>query len=145
MRRPRGDAGTILLLTLGYFSVALLLVVVVVDVSAVYLARRSLAAACDGASLAAAQQVDEVALYGARGELSELPLRRVGEAVARYQRDDDPSGRTRLTAQLVDGDTVVVTGRRAVDLPVVGPLGIRPVTVTAGARARAVARDPAAP
>ncbi|HMA48082.1 MAG TPA: pilus assembly protein TadG-related protein [Frankiaceae bacterium] len=145
MRRPRGDAGTILLLTLGYFSVALLLVVVVVDVSAVYLARRSLAAACDGASLAAAQQVDEVALYGARGELSELPLRRVGEAVARYQRDDDSSGRTRLTAQLVDGDTVVVTGRRTVDLPMVGPLGIRPVTVTAGARARAVARDPPAP
>ncbi|MCM3886738.1 pilus assembly protein TadG-related protein [Frankia sp. R82] len=139
------DGGTILILTLGYLMVAAMLVVVVTDVSAVYLARRSVASAADGAALAAAQQIDENAVYTATGSLDRLPLNDIDATVQQYQRQADPSGRTSLAADLVDATTVQVEGTRTVDLPVVGMLGIGPVTVRAGAQAQSVVRRPGAP
>ena len=71
--RPCRDDGTVLLLVLGFAIIAILLLVVVVDVSALYLARRSLASAADSAALAGVQAVDEAAAYsGAAGDA--LPL-----------------------------------------------------------------------
>ena len=58
MSRERDDEGTILFLTLGLSVVLLLLVAVVVDVSAVILAKRGVSSVADGAALAAAQQPD---------------------------------------------------------------------------------------
>nr|WP_241251291.1 pilus assembly protein TadG-related protein [Candidatus Protofrankia californiensis] len=139
----RQDAGTILVLTLGYVLIALMLAIVVTDVSTVYLARRSLASAADGAALAAAQSVDEMAIYTSTGNLQQLPLAEVAATVAQYQSDADPSGRMMLTAQLLDPTTVRVTGTRTVDLPVVTILGIGPVTVTASADAQSLVRLPA--
>ncbi|WP_347402918.1 pilus assembly protein TadG-related protein [Protofrankia symbiont of Coriaria ruscifolia] len=139
----RQDDGTILVLTLGYVLVALMLAIVVTDVSTVYLARRSLASAADGAALAAAQSVDETAIYTSTGNLQRLPLAEVAAIVAQYQSDADPSGRMTLTAQLLDPATVRVTGTRTVDLPVVTILGIGPVTVTASADAQSLVRLPA--
>ncbi|WP_250290273.1 MULTISPECIES: pilus assembly protein TadG-related protein [unclassified Frankia] len=148
MRRGPGghrvrDEGSILILTLGYVLVALMLALVVTDVSVVYLARRSLASAADGAALAAAQSVDETAIYTATGELQRLPLTAVAATVAQYQSDADPSGRTTLTAELVEPATVRVTGIRTVTLPVVAILGIGPLTVTASADAQSLVRPPA--
>ena len=57
------DEGTVLLLILGLVTVAALLVAVVADVSALYLERRKLVAAVDGAALAGAQAVNEAAIY----------------------------------------------------------------------------------
>ncbi len=139
------DGGTILILTLGYLMVAAMLVVVVTDVSAVYLARRSVASAADGAALAAAQRIDENAVYTAAGTLDRLPLADIDETVSRYQQQADPSGRTSLSASLVDAATVQVEGTRTVDLPVVGVLGVGPVTVRAGAQAQSVVRQPVEP
>ncbi|KJE20456.1 putative Flp pilus-assembly TadE/G [Frankia torreyi] len=139
------DGGTILILTLGYLMVAAMLVVVVTDVSAVYLARRSVASAADGAALAAAQRIDENAIYTATDAFQELPLADINATVEQYQRQSDPSGRTTLTSSLVDATTVEVEGSRLVDLPVVGYLGVGPVTVRAGAQAQSVVRQPAAP
>ncbi|WP_220386705.1 pilus assembly protein TadG-related protein [Frankia sp. ArI3] len=135
------DGGTILILTLGYLMVAAMLVVVVTDVSAVYLARRSVASAADGA----AQRIDENAIYTATDAFQELPLADINATVEQYQRQSDPSGRTTLTSSLVDATTVEVEGSRLVDLPVVGYLGVGPVTVRAGAQAQSVVRQPAAP
>jgi uncharacterized membrane protein len=131
--RHRDDDGTILVLTLGYLVLALSLVLVVVDISALFLARRGLAADCDGAALAAAQSADATAVYAGTTGVR-LPLAQVQAAVERY----DPSGE--LTAALRDGETVVVTGRRTVHLPVVGFLGIHPVTVVAHAAAQSLRR-----
>jgi uncharacterized membrane protein len=58
-----GDDGTVLLLILGLVTLAAILVGVVTDVSALYLERRELIAAADGAALAGAQKVNEAKVY----------------------------------------------------------------------------------
>ena len=65
MRRSlrHDDEGTVLVLILGLVSVVALLAAVVTDVSALYLQRRDLVSAADGAALAGAQAVDEATLY----------------------------------------------------------------------------------
>ena len=126
----RDDEGTILLLTIGYVVLILALVAVVVDVSSVYLARRALAADCDGAALAAAQSVDADALYRGTSPSRDLPLAGVAQAVERY-----PVGPgVRLTADATVTE-VSVTGRRTLQLPLVRFLGIGAVQVTASATA----------
>ncbi len=134
--RPRGEGGTILLLTLGYVVIALGLVAVVVDASAVFLARRALASACDGASLAGAQSVDVPGVYHGPAA-TRLPLAQVQGAVARYQAEAAPdSALTASVSGSVSGaDRLVVTGSRTVTLPVSRLLGIAPVTVRARAEA----------
>jgi Flp pilus assembly protein TadG len=129
------DEGSILLLTLGYAVLLMTLVFVVVDASAVFLARRGLASACDGASLSAAQSVDTARVYRSGAAGSALPLAGVQGAVARYQRQTYPEGR--LTGSVRDGSTVVVTGQRRVDLRGIAWLGIGDVTVPAHAEASA--------
>ncbi len=57
------DEGTVLLLILGLVTVVALLVSVVTDVSALYLERRTLVSAVDGAALAGAQKVSEERVY----------------------------------------------------------------------------------
>ncbi|MCK9932022.1 pilus assembly protein TadG-related protein [Frankia sp. Mgl5] len=139
------DGGTILILTLGYLMLAAMLAVVVTDVSALYLARRSVASAADGAALAAVQRIDENAIYTATEDFEALPLSDIVDAVDEYEAQADPSGRTALDASLVDATTVRVEGSRTVELPVVGFLGVGPVTVRAGAQARSLVRPLAGP
>jgi uncharacterized membrane protein len=123
--------------------ISIMLVIVVADASALYLARRSLASAADGAALAAAQKIDEYAVYTSAEQFEELPLAQVAQTVADYRLQTDPSGGTELTGTLADPTTVRVEGRRTVELPVVGILGIGPVTVTAAAQAQSRVRPPA--
>ncbi len=57
------DEGSVLVLMLGFAVLAMLLVAVVTDASALYLTRRSLAGSADGAALAAVQELDRAAFY----------------------------------------------------------------------------------
>jgi Putative Flp pilus-assembly TadE/G-like len=57
------DEGSVLLLIMGLVVLAALFITVVMDVSALFLDRRDLIAAADGAALAGAQAVDAEALY----------------------------------------------------------------------------------
>jgi uncharacterized membrane protein len=59
----RRDQGSVLLLILGLVVLAALLITVVIDVSSLYLERRNLIAAADGAALAGAQAIDQEAVY----------------------------------------------------------------------------------
>lgn len=125
-----GDGGTIMLLTLGYLVVALMLVAVVVDVSAVFLARRSLASDCDAASIAAAQQVSQRPLYqGGDGPRLVLDPGVAGPGAA---------GETLQADVGAGGTTVVVRGRRRVSLPLGHLLGLGSVTVTAASEAQSL-------
>ncbi len=139
MRRvqARQDDGSVLLLVIGFAGILLTLVAVVVDVSAVVLAKRGVASAADGAAVSAAQALDLQAAYG-QGLGAQLPLD-VGEArarVAAYEaqvRGAQPGLRLALR---LEGRTAVVTGSRTVRLPFRLP-GTGPVRVSAVARARA--------
>lgn len=133
---PRGEEGTVLVLVLGLFAVLLLLVGVVVDVSAVVLAKRSLASTADGAAVSAAQALDEDVFY-ARGPGAGVPLSEVGvrDRVGAYATGAGPD--LRMNARVEDGYTAVVTATRTVALPFGGWLGLADVEVDAVARARA--------
>lgn len=137
MRRPRGDDGTILVLTLGLVGLLLVAVAIVVDVSAVVLARRGVASAADGAAVSAAQALDTEVLYE-RGLGEALPLS-PGDARQRvdaYERDAATGQPGLELGVVVDGDTAVVTGVRRVRPPF-ALFGRDEVVVTAVARARA--------
>jgi uncharacterized membrane protein len=123
-RRARRDDGTVLLLVLGFAIVAMLLVAVVVDVSALYLARRSLASAADAAAIAGVQMVDERAAYS--GEASQrLPLDVLGSraAVERHLADMNLYRRFDGLAAAVDTrpDATQVTLSADIRLPFAPP------------------------
>jgi Flp pilus assembly protein TadG len=136
-RRPRGDDGTVLLLVLGFTALLVLMVGVVVDVSAVVLAKRAVASAADGAAVSAAQALDTDRLYTA-GLAGAVPLS-AADARARAEAYRQSAALTQPGLQLVarvDGDTAVVDARRLVRLPFPLP-GRAAVAVQAQARARA--------
>ena len=128
------EGGTILILTLGFLVIAMALVFAVIDASAVFLDRRDLAAAADGAALDAAQHVDVAAVYahGADGDLP-LDVRSVEQAVAQFVDANYPAGRFpgwHFTGAVSGRHTVMVHATRVVHLPVYGT-----VTVIADASA----------
>ena len=131
------DEGSVLLLVIGFAGILLVLVAVVADVSAVVLAKRSVASAADGAAVSAAQALDLDAVYD-EGLGEQLPLS-TGDArarVAAYEaqtRGQQPGLRLVLR---IEGRTAVVTGSRTVRLPFRLP-GTGPVRVSAVARSRA--------
>jgi hypothetical protein len=96
---------------------------VVTDASALFLKRRALLAAVDGAALAGAQGVDERAVYtgGAHGSLP-LDARRVEEHVDAYITAADLYGQfdnLQIESVTVDGDVVNVELSAEARLPFV--------------------------
>lgn len=100
------------LLIIGFVSIALALVLVGIDVSKVFLARRALSSLADGAALAGAQALDRDALYsgasaGCGGSLpidADLAQQRVDEAL------DDDADDLRGTFTAVDPGEATVQG-----------------------------------
>jgi hypothetical protein len=128
-RQGRADDGSILVMIIGCTVIATVLIVVGIDVSKVFLARRALASAADAAALAGAGGVDTRAVYDGAGlrcgrRLPLAPARATELAtgsVAAASRDlrrtfaslDDP--RTSVADGTVDvelsGDVAVPFGR----------------------------------
>ena len=126
-----------LVLVLGFAGILLVLVAVVADVSAVILAKRSVASAADGAAVSAAQALDLRALHR-DGLGGQIPLS-AEQARARVAAYEGQVGALQpgLTLRVrVEGRTAVVTGSRTVRLPFRLP-GTGPVRVSSVARARA--------
>ena len=90
----RDDEGQIALLVLVYTLIALSLVAVAVDATAVHLARTQLLDAADAAALDAADAVDEAAVYTS-GISRGLPLTNalVRDQASRYLSSYDPPSR----------------------------------------------------
>lgn len=138
MRRPRpDDAGSVLLLVLGFAGLLLVLVAVVVDASAVLLAKRNVASAADGAAVSAAQAVDLEKLHS-EGLRQQVPLsaEQARARVGAYERQVRPQQPGLVLGLRLEGRTAVVTASRTVRLPFRLP-GTAPVRVSAVARARA--------
>ena len=138
----RGDEGQLTLLVMGFAAIAARLVVVAVDASAVFLARRGLASAADAAATAAVQSIDEAAFYtGSTGDV--LPLTNDGPTgvpvvVEEYaDRLADRYPGLAMAGATPDGRIAVVEARRVVRLLFAAVLGVDAVTVTATATARA--------
>ncbi len=127
-----------LLLVIGFTGILLVFVAVVVDVSAVVLARRAVASAADGAAVSAAQATDLEAVYtGGTGAVLPLSLPEARTRVAAYQAVVRGQQPTLTLSVSLDGRTAVVTAVRSVTLPLRVPGRSGAVTVRAVARAQA--------
>jgi hypothetical protein len=115
--RRTTDDGTVLLLTLCYVVIALALVLVVTDVSAMLLDRRGLQGVADGAALAVAQDVSVAGLYDDSGRLALTDRATLQADAERYvARSDEPDAATAVPDP-AGGDTVEVLLARTVRLP----------------------------
>lgn len=145
-RRVRGDDGQVTLLVLVYLLISLSFVAVVVDASAVHLARTELLDAADAAALDAADALDASVVYG-RGLGPDLPLtpEAVRDQAATYLTSYDPPSRlSRITlgpgTGTADGVSATVELQGVVRLPIAASAvsafrgGIR-LTVSSTARA----------
>jgi hypothetical protein len=151
------DEGQILPLTIAYALIALTLLIVIVDITAVHLQRDRLVALADATALDAADALDQPRFYAdgaldpARDPTAAVPLsdRSVRTSAERYLQDAAP--RIRLPAVAVDdptgapdGVTAEVTLVSRARLPWFGFAVARwsgGVPLRATARARAVARQ----
>jgi len=131
-----------MILALGLVVLAALLITVVIDVSQLFLARRDLLAAADGAALAGAQAVDEARVYreGVQGSLPLDPVA-VRRSVEEYLRDAglESSIDGLQWSVVTDGTFVRVEVAGSVRLPVVNrltPGAADGVAVSASAAAR---------
>jgi uncharacterized membrane protein len=144
VRVKRDDSGQLLLLVLVYFLIGAALVMVVTDVSKVYLARRALASTADGAALAAAQSIDRAAFYrdGASGELRLDPVAAERTLTSYAERNNLAARFTDFTLDqpsVTDGgQTIRVRVHCRVTLPLTGfwTGGARSIAVDAEASAR---------
>lgn len=143
MLTVRRDDGAVIPLVLVYGAIAVAMVVAAIDASVAFLSWRGMANVADGAALAAAQAVDEAALYTGGGA-GDLPLSQAAaeRAVSAYL-SDQPDVQWRAVTS-ADGRSVTVTVHREVHLPFVQILrvvdaayadGRVPVEATARARA----------
>lgn len=136
------DEGTVLLLIVGLVAVVGLLVAVVTDVTALYLQRRDLVSAADGAALAGAQAVDEETIYTEGLPTSgPLPLDEgaARSAVDEYLSDAGLAGEALIVRVETTPTTVSVSVSTTYDLPVantatLGVTGSAQVSASATAR-----------
>ncbi len=145
-RGDDGEDGQILILILGYVIVAVMLVIVAVDITAVHLARTQLLDAADATALDAADAADPSSVY-AGGVAGSVPLTdgTVRSAAGSYLSTYAPPSRVeavRLGDQTgtPDGRTAVVELSARVRLPLLGPVvqaWSGGVTVTVRSQARA--------
>lgn len=133
----RDDRGSVLLLTLGFVVVIVMAIGVVVDTSAVFLQRRSLAALADGAALAGAQSIDVDAYYRRGAPAALRPSSsQVRSDVLDYLRSAGAErDGVRVERIAVEGGVVIVSLRRTARAPFTGWLRVDfPVRAEAGAR-----------
>ena len=133
-----------MLLTLGHVTIALGLVLTVADAGTVFVARRELAATCDGAATAAAQAVDERAIY-AGDDRPRLPIDLAGarERVARYVHQVGSDATVTVIGLDRAGTTVTLACARDITVPFAGWLALAPRSITVGARAASPLSRPA--
>jgi len=148
----RGDDGQLTLLIIGYVAIAAMLVVVAIDASKVFLARRALSSVADAAALTAAQSIDRAAVYrgASLGCDDALPVDPADASAAATASIADDADRLRpLVVVTAPPDTTVTAG--TISVRIVGAVhvpfgralsllgssyagGVVPISVTSHAR-----------
>lgn len=143
------EAGSVTPLIVGYTLILLVLIGVVASASAVFLRQRALAAAADGAALAATRALDAAAVRSvALAPSDAIPLDSgdAAAAVAAYLSATDAAARfpgLAIADVSVDGGaTVHVTLQSRVHLPLVASLAPDMVSISASAVAEGVVLPP---
>jgi len=118
-RRRRDERGQLTVLIIGFTAIVVLMIVVVTDISKVFLVRRDLDATADGAVLAAANGLAAIYAQPGDGENAEIDPEEARRLTAEYL---DAVGAGDSFAGLdwsaeVDGTTVIVRLSSTVDLP----------------------------
>ncbi len=118
-RRPRDEQGQMTVLIIGFTFVILLMIVVVTDISKVFLVRRDLDATADGAVLAAANGLAAIYAQPAADGNAELDPEQARRLTAEYL--DQVAASNRFDgldwSADVTGTTVTVQLTSSVDLP----------------------------
>ena len=144
MSARRSERGQTSVLIMGFFLIAALLTVVVVDASAAFLRRQRLDAVADGAALAAADGVQGEQVYegglGDRAQIDPVVARAyVADYLARIGAHHDYPG---LVWTISTSPTAVqVTVSTPLDLPLVPPGWTGDSTVTGRAAAYVVVSE----
>lgn len=140
MRCLLKERGSVTTLVIGMIPVLLGLVVILTDLSVLYIHKRSLAATADSAAVAGAQSVDLETFY--TSSPSRLPLdctasRRAITRQVTASKVDKRTPRISVVSTTCDGSTVGVQLRSQATLPFSQHFGVRPqVQVAGSARAR---------
>lgn len=119
--RRRDERGQMTVLIIGFTAIVLMLIVVVTDISKVFLVRRNLDATADGAVLAPANGL--AAIYAqagtSTGENAQIDPEEARRLTAEYLDSVDASNRFGGLdwSASVDGTTVTVELSSSVDLP----------------------------
>ncbi|TDO51461.1 putative Flp pilus-assembly TadE/G-like protein [Kribbella sp. VKM Ac-2527] len=117
--RKRGEEGQMTVLIIGFTAIVLLMIVVVTDISKVFLVRRDLDATADGAVLAAANGLAAVYSQPGAGSNAEIDQAEAQRLTAEYL--DSVAAGTRFDgldwSADVTGTTVTVQLTSTVDLP----------------------------
>lgn len=139
----RAERGSMIPLALGFLIITTTLLTVVTDVGSMWLARRSLQAAVDGAALAGSREVDLAAIYSGRSRgplLLDAPA--AASAVRRFLAQDPSSHGFRslhLTQVRVTGSTISVRAQATIAPPFLSLLNSGQVVIAAQASAETVA------
>ncbi|HEY0470567.1 MAG TPA: Tad domain-containing protein [Kribbella sp.] len=115
----RGEQGQVTVLIIGFAAIVLLMIVVVTDISKVFLVRRDLDATADGAVLAAANGLAAIYAQPGAGENAQLDLDQARRLAAEYLDSVAASNRFEGLDWSADvtGTTVTVRLTSTVDLP----------------------------
>lgn len=122
----RDDEGSVLLLGIGWLVTCVLALVVMIDISAVFLQRQQLQATADAAALAGAQGIDVGAYYrdGASAQTRLDPATVSQRITAHLQGSRAATVHPGLavTSAATDGVSVRVAMSRSLTLPILPPL-----------------------
>jgi uncharacterized membrane protein len=121
--RARDERGQMTVLIIGFTAIVLLMIVVVTDVSKVFLVRRDLDATADGAVLAAANGLAAIYAQPGAGENAELDAEQARRLTAEYLDSVAASNRFDGLDWSADVTATTVTVRltSSVNLPFVPP------------------------